>query len=978
MSFAELKAKSDGRAVVVESQFRGMIKAGKASMVETLIGSAAGAGNLHANWQRSSRAREAYRMLRSCIYEVTNCIARRAAGQHWMAGNYEQAPPQGREQRRYSKVLIHEGVRRMRKAYGVTDVEPDQEHEVLWLLDQPNKIQGRFELVYLTVMNLLLTGEWYWLGGVNGDKAEVWAIPSSWIVPDHSKGLFGGYKLQTGFGGDGIPIPKENIARGYFPDPSDLKACLSPLAACVSAAKIDEYILSSQEGMFARGINPNLVVTVGQNIGPDGKPVQGQRPVLTGAQMRQITRVIETRWNQTVNNGLPAILDGLVTDIHKLSNTPAEMDWQRSADQVKQRIYRTFGVNPYITGEITNGNRAQAVVAEQNFNTNVLNPILENISVAATNFFGQFYDDGETLAVWLEPGVAKDEDREDKLWAQARTVGDVTQDEVRSRMGLEPAKPEPKRSPLFNNPQTLLVVAQIAEKVSMGAMSRDNAIAQLVTMLQISEADADAMMPDDPPEPTPEEIAAQALAEQGRVGPPLPTQDPPAEEVEDDEDQKRLGREMFLKYDPNQPRNPDGTWGTGGSAPDRGDGSGAQGTSPSESPKLLGKWKNSNHKTAAEISGVTPPDSKVVTKTVYHITKRENAEKILKEGFKLEHVRPRWMNDYAVSLSVGQVRAERYFTATNQTFNEEKYAVLAVKIKGRYTNENLPLGSAYSPQDYTRQIVKQGWDGQDLNGVYYVHNPKSIVSIEHVKAKTAKGHASGTPPAQPAGPPAGLSGQGEEEPERATDEPAKSVKYDPTQPRNPDGTWGSGGSAGSLGESPVSDHAASILDRYTTPSTGSRTGEYEKARREGEAWVKGEVNQGWQDLYDETQDRLMAAGVSEIEAFRGIEVPQDHPLARAIADGKVDVGYEFEASGMVLASWSEDDKVATRFADSPLARAERRTGDRKTVGLVVRRISPAADVVTGARVHKGFLDGEKELVLRNTSKARVEVVGVYR
>ena len=238
----------------------------------------------------------------------------------------------------------------------------------------------------------------------------------------------------------------------------------------------------------------------------------------------------------------------------------------------------------------------------------------------------------------------------------------------------------------------------------------------------------------------------------------------------DTEEEKRLGREMFEKYDPHQPRNPDGTWGTGGMAPDRGDGSGAEGTSPSEEPKLLGEWKNAAHKTAAEIHGVTPPDSKVVTKKVYHITKRENAEKILEEGFKLSHVRPRWLNDYAVSLSVGQAKAERYFTATDQTFNEEKYAVLEVTIKGRYTDENLPVGSAYSPQDYTSKITKLGWDGQDLNGVYYVHNPKSITSIKHVKAKTAKKDLSD-----------------DEEGTRA---------FDPDQPRDEDGRFASGGGGG--------------------------------------------------------------------------------------------------------------------------------------------------------------------------------------
>lgn len=596
MPFAESWSKIAGQMQVAEIGMRGMVKAGKIGSIEGLVSGGGGPAQFTANYQRQSRARQAYALLRNVVYEATNVIARRAAGQHWMAGHYEDAPPQGQtpdKRRRYSKDLIPKGIQRLRKAYGFTDVKPDAEHSVLWLLDQPNKVQGRFELIYITAMNLLLTGEWYWIGGVNktGDKAELWAVPSSWMVPDHSKGLYGGYKLQTGFGGEGIPIPRENVCRGYFPDPSDIKACLSPLAMCASPAKIDDYILGSQEGSFERGIFPQIALVVGQSVGPDGRTVNGPRPSLTGPQRRQLVRAVRHVWSQTVSQGDPAILDGLIEDVKKLQMTPQEMDWQRSAEQVKQRIYRTFGVNPYITGEITQGNRAQAVVAEQNFATNVLNPILENISIAATNFFGPFYEDGDTLAVWLEQAVPKDEEREDRQWAQARTAGDVTQEEVRARMGLEPLEQEPKRSPLMNNPQTLLVVSQIAEKVSAGAMSRDNAIAQLMVMLQISKEDAERMMPEDPPEPTPEELAAQALAQGGQPGPaggppagPAAGggQKPPAKPAA--KPKPKPEEEPEKAFDPSQPRDDAGRWTGGGDsmAPDRGDGSGAQGTSPRE------------------------------------------------------------------------------------------------------------------------------------------------------------------------------------------------------------------------------------------------------------------------------------------------------------------------------------------------------------------------------------------------------------
>src|SRR5205814_1767860 len=137
------------------------------------------------------------------------------------------------------------------------------------------------------------------------------------------------------------------------------------------------------------------------------------------------------------------------------------------------------------------------------------------------------------------------------------------------------------------------------------------------------------------------------------------------------------------------------------------------------------------------------------------------------------------------------------------------------------------------------------------------------------------------------------------------------------------GRWGEGGAGGDggtatdhgkLGESPVSDHAAAVIDKWTTPARGSRTGEYEQVRKEGEAWVKGEASQGFEHLYSETQSRLVDAGIKEITAYRGMELPADHPLAKAVAEGKLKPGDQISANGMTLTSWSEKEGVAMHFA----------------------------------------------------------------
>lgn len=525
MSFAEAKAACEGRGQIVETNVRSMVKAGKIGAIEALLPGSVGGLFNNQQQRQQSQARAAYKEAKNWVFAATNVTAKRCAGQPWLAGHYKDAPQESKKKRRkafFSKSADQPG-----------EIEHDKNHPVLWLLDKPNRIQGKSEFIHITVMNLLLTGEFYWIGGVskktNGEqKAEVWAVPSSWMVPQHKEGMFTGYKLQTGYG-DGVDIPPENVARGYFPDPSDIKGCMSPLASCIQAAKIDDYILNSQEASFERGINPNLIITIGKGIGPDGKPVD-RRPTLKGAQRRQIVRAVRHIWSQTVNQGDPAILDGLIEDVKKLQNTPQEMDWKQSGEVVKARIFQAFGVNAIVVGEITPSNKAQAVVAETNFCGNVVNPILGNISSAASEFFGQFYDDGESLAVWLEEAVPKDDERDDRQWNQARQNNDITQEENRARLKLEPLpKKPPERSPLLNNPQTMTAIANLCAQVGLGAITHDAAVQVLVITLQIAEADAEAMIPKDP---TPEEIAARKPAPPGGGfgGPPqsgAPPKKPP-------------------------------------------------------------------------------------------------------------------------------------------------------------------------------------------------------------------------------------------------------------------------------------------------------------------------------------------------------------------------------------------------------------------------------------------------------------------
>lgn len=189
------------------------------------------------------------------------------------------------------------------------------------------------------------------------------------------------------------------------------------------------------------------------------------------------------------------------------------------------------------------------------------------------------------------------------------------------------------------------------------------------------------------------------------------------------------------------------------------------------------------------------------------------------------------------------------------------------------------------------------------------------------------------------------------------------------------------GSAGSLDDvsqsSPKSDHGASVIDQWSTPATGSREGDYTKIRDDAQRWAGGEKNKGFDALYKETQGKLKKAGITSVKAYRGVDLPPDHPISRGIANGTIKAGDEVKISGRGVASWSERPGVAQSFTDTIVKRYGRMSGKESTTGVVLERVHPSPDIVTGHRFHSGFIAGESEIVSRTPEAYTVRIHSVY-
>jgi phage portal protein BeeE len=212
-----------------------------------------------------------------------------------------------------------------------------------------------------------------------------------------------------------------------YPDPADPHGAVSPLQAMAGAVDSDEAITTSRISMFRRGIHPSHAVIVGKNPHPDVPA--GVRPRLTGAQERQIIGAIRKRYGGATRHGEPLILDGLIEDVKRLSNTPAEMDFLNSGKDTKSRIVQGFGTNPIVMGEVEGANRASASVAELHFCANTLNPKIVLISQCLTEWLAPMF--GEGLTVWIEPCVPHDAEMSHRWATLLVKASAVTGDELR-------------------------------------------------------------------------------------------------------------------------------------------------------------------------------------------------------------------------------------------------------------------------------------------------------------------------------------------------------------------------------------------------------------------------------------------------------------------------------------------------------------------------------------------------------------------
>jgi len=421
-----------------------------------------GTGSLTAGMQSQSGNRQRYALFRGWVHAAVNAIAMEGASKSIVMSKMNSKTD--KKQWTSSKSVSHKSA--------LNEEEVIVDHPFLDALSQPNAIQGKWQFVYNFIANLNLTGWSYIFGGENGEgKFEMFSLPTTWVQPIHEKGAFSEFKIvnpnDPSKSYNAEPFSRDQVGFAYIPDPSDVTKAMAPAHSQNNAISIDDHIQNSQKVFFENGVFPSVIITMGTNPHPDVPA--GIRPRLTAAQRRQVHGAIGRVSKGVADYGNPAIIDGYIDKIERLSATQNEMGWEKSEKAIRSRILSAFGVHPFILGEEMAGSYAQAFVVQDRFCQRV-NAFLDMLGIILTGFANKSQTNKvqEKYRVWSEPCVATDPSMEKTMYEKARDRGDITQNEFRAFMGLPP---DVDGNEAYISKQNIHGVVNAAEAVAEGTIS---------------------------------------------------------------------------------------------------------------------------------------------------------------------------------------------------------------------------------------------------------------------------------------------------------------------------------------------------------------------------------------------------------------------------------------------------------------------------------------------------------------------------
>jgi HK97 family phage portal protein len=305
-------------------------------------------------------------------------------------------------------------------------------HPLARLLARPNPWTTPWELWYLTVVSLELTGNAFWYCPPkrpgSGQPGELWVVPTPWVrvVPD-AETFVKGYVVAAP-GGPAEAFAPDEIVHLKYPNPLDPHWGLSPLQANALTVDANTELLKARYQAFRSGQRPGIVLATEQT--------------LSDATVRRLEEAVAGRFAGRENWHRPLVLEqGLKASPWTLS--PAEMDFLISARLGRDEILAVYRVPAPVAGLVEHTGLGAEIWhgARVMFCEGTVQPKLELIGQCLTRDLGRRY--GSDIAVAFPECSPRDQaERRRDDEADAR-LGLRTVNEIRRARGLAPY-PDPR------------------------------------------------------------------------------------------------------------------------------------------------------------------------------------------------------------------------------------------------------------------------------------------------------------------------------------------------------------------------------------------------------------------------------------------------------------------------------------------------------------------------------------------------------
>lgn len=303
----------------------------------------------------------------------------------------------------------------------MTEEELD-DHLLKGLIDEPNPIFTRVQLLRIIGYSIVQTGEAYWLKVRDrlGVTRELWPLPSDSmeLVADPDL-VIGGYVYHGQH--EEITYQPDEVVRFWMPDPASPYLALGnvgPQATAYDAATFADETLRDHYGNDA---TPKVALIAKENA---HAPTAGEKAAF------------EVDWRNRYHKrkgharGLPALIPSNY-EVHEFSAFGGVTEQVALLDHYRDQILMANGVPRSILGDVVDANRAAAETNQYVFDQHSIKPITDMISATMTARLARDFD--RKLMIKFRDFVATDKDftlrqEQQDLSTKVRSINKVLQD----------------------------------------------------------------------------------------------------------------------------------------------------------------------------------------------------------------------------------------------------------------------------------------------------------------------------------------------------------------------------------------------------------------------------------------------------------------------------------------------------------------------------------------------------------------------